>query len=279
MKPSGARALAPWIMWAAIALVVELDALELQALAAGVALIAAIGVVGLRKHHHTRVGVLGRASAQLSTDVVTVLGAGLARPGPGTVGALSALPLAHALSWLDPDIAAHISGGPIPMSDGDIDRVVDELAFPLEVCSSGNYGATLRAVRRLAERGRLDRLTLGSDTPGGTGVIPRGMWRNILFLSSICGLPADVAIAVATGNTGRAHGLSEGVLAVGRPADLLIAGPVEGSAGTTLADAIVHGDLPGITHAIIDGELAISGRSHQTPPPRLRPVMNCCGPR
>ncbi len=106
MKPSGARALAPWIMWAAIALVVELDALELRALAAGVALIAAIGVVGLRKHHHTRVGVLGRASAQLSTDVVTVLGAGLARPGPGTVGALSALPLAHALSWLDPVLHA-----------------------------------------------------------------------------------------------------------------------------------------------------------------------------
>ena len=29
------------------------------------------------------------------------------------------------LSWLKPDIAAHISGGPIPMSDDDLDKVID----------------------------------------------------------------------------------------------------------------------------------------------------------
>ncbi|MBL8381007.1 MAG: amidohydrolase family protein [Burkholderiales bacterium] len=180
------------------------------------------------------------------------------------------------LSWLKPDIAAHISGGPIPMSDADLDRVIDETDFALEICSSGNYGSTLRAVRRLAERGRLDRLTLGTDTPGGTGVIPRGMWRNILFLASVCGLSPGQAIAIATGNTGRAHKLEEGVLAPGRPADLAICGPVEGSAGTTLADAVAHGDLPGISHVFIDGVAVVSGRSRQTPPSRLRPVMQCC---
>lgn len=182
------------------------------------------------------------------------------------------------LSWLQPDIAAHISGGPIPMCDEDLDRVIDELEFPLEICSSGNYASGHRAVRRLVQRGRLDRLTLGSDTPGGTGVIPRGAWRNILFLSSMCGLSPGEAIAVATGNTGRAHGLEEGILAPGRPADLALCGPVEGSAGTTLADAVAHGDLPGITHVLIDGKAVVSGRSRQTPPPRLRPVMACCGP-
>ncbi len=134
-------------------------------------------------------------------------------------------------------------------------------------------------VRRLAARGRLDRLTLGSDTPGGTGVIPRGMWRNILFLASVCGIPAAQAVAIATGNTGRAHGLDEGILAPGRPADLAICGPVEGSAGSTLADAIDHGDLPGISHVLVDGEPVVSGRSRQTPPPRLRPVIVCCGSR
>ncbi|MBH1964072.1 MAG: amidohydrolase family protein [Comamonadaceae bacterium] len=182
------------------------------------------------------------------------------------------------LSWLQPDIAAHISGGPIPMCDEDLDRVIDELEFPLEICSSGNYASGHRAVRRLVQRGRLDRLTLGSDTPGGTGVIPRGAWRNILFLSSMCGLSPAEAIAVATGNTGRAHGLEEGILAPGRPADLALCGPVEGSAGTSLADAVAHGDLPGITHVLIDGQAVVSGRSRQTPPPRLRPVMACCGP-
>jgi enamidase len=170
------------------------------------------------------------------------------------------------LSWLQPDIAAHISGGPIPMSDGDLDDLIDGTEFALEVCSSGNYRSTLLAVRRLAERGRLDRLTLGTDTPGGTGIIPRGMLRNILFLASVCELDPGAAVAVAAGNTAKAHGLEEGILAPGRPADLIIAGPVQGSAGSTLSEAIAHGDLPGISHVFIDGAPVVSGRSEQTPP-------------
>jgi len=171
------------------------------------------------------------------------------------------------LSWLQPDVAAHVSGGPIPMSDDDLTKLVDNTEFALEVCSSGNYRSTYMVVQRLMEQGRLDRLTMGTDTPGGTGVIPRGMLRNILFLSSICEMtPAD-AIAVGTGNTAKAHGLDVGILEEGAPADLLIAGPVRGSAGSTMADAIAHGDLPGISFVIIDGKVIVETRSEQTPPP------------
>ena len=170
------------------------------------------------------------------------------------------------LSWLQPDIAAHISGGPIPMSDTDLDKLIDETKFALEVCSSGNYRSTLLAVRRLAERGELERLTLGTDTPGGTGIIPRGMLRNVLFLAAICELEPGEAVAVASGNTAKAHGLEEGVLRTGAPADLVIAGSVEGSAGSTLSDAIAHGDLPGISYVFIDGEPVVRERSRQTPP-------------
>lgn len=182
------------------------------------------------------------------------------------------------LSWLKPDIAAHVSGGPIPMPDADLDALVDVTDFTLEVCSSGNYLSTQNLVRRLKQSGRLDRLTLGTDTPGGTGVIPRGMLRNILFLSAICGLTAGEAVAVATGNTAAAHGLDVGLLRPGAPADLLIAGPVEGSAGTTLADAIEHGDLPGISFVLIDGEVTVETRSGQTPPPaRVAHFMDAPG--
>ena len=170
------------------------------------------------------------------------------------------------LSWLQPDIAAHVSGGPIPMSDTDLDKLVDETEFALEVCSSGNYRSTLLAVQRLAERGQLERLTLGTDTPGGTGIIPRGMLRNVLFLAAICELGPGEAVAVASGNTAKAHGLEEGFLRTGAPADLVIAGPVEGSAGSTLSDAIAHGDLPGISYVFIDGEVVVRERSNQTPP-------------
>lgn len=180
------------------------------------------------------------------------------------------------LKWLDPDIAAHVSGGPIPMSDGDLDRVVDDTACALEICSSGNYGSTARAVRRLGARGRLDRLCLGTDTPGGTGVIPRGMFKNVLFLTSICGLAPEDAIAIATGNTARAHGLDCGIIAPGRPADLVVCGPVKGSQGTTLAEAIAHGDFPGISHVLVDGVPVVLGRSHQTPPPERAAKFLCC---
>ena len=180
------------------------------------------------------------------------------------------------LAWLQPDVAAHVSGGPIPMSDEDLDRVIDETSFALEICSSGNYGSTQRAVRRIKETGQLHRLVMGTDTPGGTGVIPRGMLRQLCFLCSVCGLSPGEAIAVATGNTARAHGLDVGVLAPGRVADLVICGPVEGSAGTSVADAIAHGDLPGIAYVIVDGKPVVSGRSRQTPPPRRNYFFSCC---
>ena len=57
------------------------------------------------------------------------------------------------LEWLKPDIAAHISGGPIPMSDSDLDKVIDGASFAVEICSSGNYGSTKRAVERMREEG------------------------------------------------------------------------------------------------------------------------------
>src|SRR5258708_19962773 len=129
------------------------------------------------------------------------------------------------LSWLKPDIAAHISGGPIPMSDDDLDKVIDTTTFAIEICSSGNYGSTKRAVERMHAKGQLERLTLGTDTPGGTGVIPRGMLRNLLLLCAVCGLSPGEAIAIATGNTARAHGLDVGVLAVPPPPGLLICRP------------------------------------------------------
>jgi enamidase len=187
------------------------------------------------------------------------------------------------LSWLEPDVAAHVSGGPIPMGDRDLLRTIEETGFALEICSSGNDRSTLLAAQRLKELGRLDRLTLGTDTPGGTGVIPRGMLRNICYLAGVCGLSAAEAIAVATGNTAKAHGLDVGILRPGAPADLLVAAPVEGSSGSTLGETIAHGDLPGISHILVDGEPLIDGRSRQTPPPatpgRMLTVMlsACCG--
>lgn len=171
------------------------------------------------------------------------------------------------VSAVGPDVVAHISGGPIPMPDNEIVQTIDHLPGFVEVCSSMNYRATKVAVDRLTERRELHRLTVGTDTPGGTGVIPRGMLRNIGYLASVCGMDPGVAVAAATGNTARAHGLDVGVLAVGRPADLLVLGPITGSMAGDVLDCFELGDLPGIAAVLVDGEPLVLGRSEQTPPP------------
>lgn len=168
-----------------------------------------------------------------------------------------------------PDVIAHISGGPIPMRDDDIARVVQDLPnAALEVCSSMNYRATRLVVEELTHGRALHRLTMGTDTPSGTGILPRGMLRNMTFLASICGMSPDEVVAVATSNTARAHGLDTGVLEVGRPADFLLAGPIGGSDAGDLFECLSIGDLPGISAVARDGVPQFVGRSEQTPPPR-----------
>jgi len=177
------------------------------------------------------------------------------------------------VSAVGPDVVAHISGGPIPMPDEEIRQVIGELGdAAIEVCSSMNYRATIQTIEALRATGGLHRLTLGTDTPGGTGVIPRGMLRNVCFLASVCGLDPNDAVAAATGNTARLHGLDTGVIDVGRPADLVFLGPVTGSAATDGLESFALGDLPGISMVLVDGVPLVTGRSEQTPPAR-RPAL------
>lgn len=168
-----------------------------------------------------------------------------------------------------PDVVAHISGGPIPMPDEEIRAVIDDLSSAaIEVCTSMNYRATQVTVDHLAATGQLDRLTLGTDTPGGTGVTPRGMLRNICFLASICGMEPIDALAAATDNTARAHRVEAGRIEVGASADLVLLGPIQGSRAHDTLESFTLGDLPGISQVLIDGRAVLEGRSQQTPPPR-----------
>jgi enamidase len=167
-----------------------------------------------------------------------------------------------------PDIVGHISGGPIPAPDNDIMAILDELTDAyFEICSSMNFRVTKLVAEELNRRDRLDRLTLGTDTPGGTGVIPRGMLRNICLLASVCGVDPVAAVAAATGQTAKAHGLETGRVAVGMPADLVVLGPITGSSARDGLECFAAGDLPGIATVLVDGEPLVKTRSQQTPPP------------
>ena len=168
---------------------------------------------------------------------------------------------------IDPDIIGHITGGPIPMPEEEMIRIAYETDYFVEICSSGNYRLALSLIRAVKARGIYHRVLIGTDTPGGTGVIPRGILREIAFMSSVGEVAPETVICMATGNVGRAHGLDIGILEEGRPADLVLLHKITGSVATDALDSFAKGDLPGISTVIIDGEIRVAGRSQQTPPP------------
>ena len=168
---------------------------------------------------------------------------------------------------IDPDIIGHITGGPIPMPEAEMIRIANETEYFVEICSSGNYRLALSLIRAVKAKGNYHRVLIGTDTPGGTGIIPRGILREIAFISSVGEVAPETAICMATGNVGRAHGLNIGILEEGRPADLVLMHKITGSVAKDALDSFAKGDLPGISTVIIDGAVRVAGRSQQTPPP------------
>ncbi|MDH3443992.1 MAG: amidohydrolase family protein [Deltaproteobacteria bacterium] len=180
------------------------------------------------------------------------------------------------VTTLRPDIIGHITGGPIPMPEGEMLRIANETECFMEICTSGNYRLALSLARAVKANSNYHRVLIGTDTPGGTGIVPRGILREIAFISSVGEVPPEIAICMATGNVGRAHDLKLGILEEGRPADLVLMHKITGSVAKDALDSFAKGDLPGISYVIIDGEIRVAGRSQQTPPPELLASQTCC---
>src|SRR5919106_722178 len=177
---------------------------------------------------------------------------------------------------IKPDIIGHITGGPIPMSEEDMLRIVSETNCFVEICSSGNYRLALSLIRAIRGKNAFERVLIGTDTPGGTGVIPRGILREIAFISSVGEVAPQTAVCMATGNVGRAHGLDIGILEEGRPGDLVLLHKITGSVARDALESFAKGDLPGISTVVIDGEVRVAERSQQTPPPERVATETCC---
>ncbi|MFQ5539690.1 MAG: amidohydrolase family protein [Candidatus Binatia bacterium] len=167
---------------------------------------------------------------------------------------------------ISPDIVGHITGGPIPMPEEEMRQIVDNTDLYLEICSSGNARLVLSLIDAVKRHGVFHRVLVGTDTPGGTGIIPRGMLRQVGFLSSVAGIPPEMAVAMATGNVGQAHGIPIGTLEEGKAADIVLLDRIKGSVAKDTLDSFRKGDLPGISVVMIDGKITVPGRSQQTPP-------------
>jgi enamidase len=171
-----------------------------------------------------------------------------------------------------PDVVSHINGGPTAVSHPCVRALCEHAKGSLEVVHNGNERAALTALDACRAAGRLADLLIGTDAPAGSGVQPNGMLRMVTLLASLGGLPAEQALCLATGNTARKRGLEGGMIAIGRPADLVFMDKPQHSSAKDLLQAISLGDIPGIGMVVIDG-LVRTGRSRSTPPAERAPAI------
>ena len=172
---------------------------------------------------------------------------------------------------VNPTVACHLNGGPTSIPVSEAKRVIEKTDCAIEIVHCGNPMSALEICNFMKTKGMLNRLIIGNDAPSGTGVIPLGVWRMINFISSLCSIPAEVAVCCATGNTKNVFSLSHGIVKVGEDADLQIIDAPMGSAGKDAKAAIEVGDIPGIAMVIIDGVIK-THVSRNTPPPVRKTV-------
>lgn len=169
-------------------------------------------------------------------------------PGSSWIGAKEIL-------TIQPDKVAHANGGSTAVPFEEIEQIIDESELSLELVVNGNPKVLNRIVQILDKKNELHRLVLGSDSPTGQASLPGAIVRAVVRVSALNDIPAEKAIAMATGNTADLYGLNTGKIEVGREADLVVIDRPPGSSGENALDAIEKGDMFGCSLVIVDGEI------------------------
>jgi len=166
---------------------------------------------------------------------------------------------------INPDVACHLNSAPTSFPPDEGKRIIEKTDSAIEIVYCGNFLTAFEIAKFMRNSLLLHRLIIGSDAPSGVGVIPLAIWRMVTYMSAMCGIPAEIAICCATGNTQRVFGLRHGKVKEGMPADIQIIDLPSGSHGIDAKSAIESGNIPGIAMVIIDGEIKVS-KSRNTPP-------------
>lgn len=169
----------------------------------------------------------------------------------------------------DPDVVSHINGGPTAIAPKEVDKIINNTNMALELVQCGNYKVMKHTVNMTKQKGQLERIIIGNDSPSGSGIIPLGVLRTISYIASETEATAEEAICFATGNTARTYGLNVGLIEEGKEADFVIMDTPMGSIGENSLKALEAGDLPGISMVIVDGEILFT-KSKNTPPPAIK---------
>jgi enamidase len=166
---------------------------------------------------------------------------------------------------IGPDIAAHTNGGPTPIPDEEVRKLVEETDLVLDLVIAGNQRVSVDILEMAAERDELGRVQIGTDTPSGTGVMPLGVLLESAILAGMTDVSAAEVVCMASGNTARHHDLETGRIEEERPADLVLMDAPKGSPADGPLDALNRGEYPAVDKVFVDGEMLVE-RSRNTAP-------------
>jgi enamidase len=177
---------------------------------------------------------------------------------------------------MNPHVSFHVNGGPVAMPDEDFPRIVNESQIALQVCTAGNLRTLLWLADLVREAKQMHRFIIATDTPTGSGIMPLGMMYTITHLASLGKMPAEVAIAAATGSNATVYRLNSGFLAPGKDADVVLLDACVGGSKKEALDALTNGDIAAVGAVVTNGVPRFVGRSRNTPAPirRIR-VAEC----
>lgn len=223
-----------------------------------------VGEIGISSVQDPETAAQMTRWAQAAGMTVTVHVGGQSVPTSRTIDAAFVIAV-------QPDVAAHVNGGPTAPSISDVERILDQTDACVEIVHNGNVRAARDVAMLVRSQDVMRRLVIGTDSPAGTGVVPLGILRTLSWIASLADIPGPQAVATATGNTMRARKLEGGVIQVGAPADLVVGDAPGGSQADDLCGALEAGDTPAVAAVVIDGEIVIQ-KSRNTPPPK-RQIM------
>ncbi len=232
----------------------------------------------MAKEGVTHVGEIGLGSVKQPEDaaplvklakkygmIVMMHTGGTSIPGSSTV-------TAEMVKKTNPDIVAHLNGGPTSIPLSEVEILVKETDLFLEIVQCGNPLVAVEAIKMIKENDALNRVMVGNDMPSGTGVISLGILRTLNLISSLGGISGAEAVAMATGNTARCYRLNRGLIKEGYEADLIMMDTPLGSVADDAVGAIECGDIPGIGLVMVDGVIKAQV-SRNTPPPVRKCVI------
>ena len=239
---------------------VEQDFADLAA--AGVSLLGEVGLGSVKAGYEAQQMVAWARKHGIRSTIHT---GGPSIPGSGLIDK-------DVVLEADADVIGHINGGHTSLPEAHVCELCEKSSRAIEIVHNGNERVAIAAAQAALQLKCPHRVILGTDGPAGSGVQPLGMLRMIALLSSLGGIPAELVVCFATGNTARIRGLDCGLVEPGRAADFVFLDRAQHTAGRTLLESIGLGDLPGVGMVMIDG-LVRCGRSRNTPPATEVPMV------